>query len=136
MTTAYDRVLDRLAEATGYSGRASRGRLSTRCPAHEDRSPSLSVRAADDRVLLHCFGGCTVDEVLAALGLARRDLFDEPRAHQPDTKRPPRADHTDPGWSYVDEPPDDPHGYRVAAYAASTAYVPVGYHAGGPVAAW
>lgn len=28
-----------------------------RCPAHADKSPSLSIRYADDRILLHCFGG-------------------------------------------------------------------------------
>lgn len=47
-----------------------------RCPAHEDRSPSLSVREGDDgRVLVHCFGGCTTDKICAALGLHVTDLF-------------------------------------------------------------
>jgi hypothetical protein len=46
------------------------------CPAHDDKSPSLSLRQLDDgRVLLHCFGGCSVGEVLAALGLKIEDLF-------------------------------------------------------------
>lgn len=41
------------------------------CPAHEDRSPSLSVRDADDgRVLVHCHAGCSQDAVIEAL----RDL--------------------------------------------------------------
>ncbi|MFZ3322738.1 MAG: DNA primase [Usitatibacter sp.] len=40
------------------------------CPAHEDRHPSLSIREVDDgRVLVHCFAGCAVDDVLAAVGL-------------------------------------------------------------------
>lgn len=46
------------------------------CPAHEDRSPSLSVKVTDDgRTLLHCFGGCSTDAVLAALGMEMADLF-------------------------------------------------------------
>jgi len=45
------------------------------CPAHEDRSPSLSVTEQADRILVHCHAGCSVDEVLSALGLARKDLF-------------------------------------------------------------
>ena len=46
------------------------------CPAHEDRSPSLAVKETDDgRVLLHCFGGCSVDSVLGALGLGMDALF-------------------------------------------------------------
>jgi DNA primase len=52
------------------------------CPAHEDRSPSLSIRELDDgRVLLYDFGGCETGDVLAALGLTLADLFDEPMQH-------------------------------------------------------
>jgi hypothetical protein len=52
------------------------GRWLACCPAHEDRSPSLSIRETDDgRVLLHDFGGCEVGDVLAAPGLALADLF-------------------------------------------------------------
>lgn len=38
-----------------------------RCPAHDDRSPSLSVRAGRSRLLLHCFAGCDAGEILRAL---------------------------------------------------------------------
>lgn len=37
------------------------------CPAHDDRSPSLSIRPGRTRLLLHCFAGCTADQVLRAL---------------------------------------------------------------------
>lgn len=37
------------------------------CPAHDDRRPSLSLRDADGRVLVHCFTGCPQDDVIAAL---------------------------------------------------------------------
>ena len=51
---------------------------SARCPAHEDRLPSLSVSEGDDgRALVHCFGGCEVAGVLAAVGLTLADLFPE-----------------------------------------------------------
>ncbi|MDE1893168.1 MAG: hypothetical protein KGM46_06675 [Pseudomonadota bacterium] len=46
------------------------------CPAHEDRSPSLSITEGDDgRLLLHCFAGCQVHDILAAVGLTVSDLF-------------------------------------------------------------
>lgn len=49
------------------------------CPAHEDRSPSLSIRELPDgRVLLHDFGGCDTGAVLAAVGLEMAVLFSEP----------------------------------------------------------
>ena len=37
------------------------------CPAHEDKQPSLSWRLAGDTVLLHCFAGCTFDEIRRAV---------------------------------------------------------------------
>jgi hypothetical protein len=46
------------------------------CPAHSDRSPSLSFREIDDgRVLIKCFGGCGAIDVLDSLGLTWPALF-------------------------------------------------------------
>jgi len=45
-----------------------------RCPAHDDRNPSLSVSVKEGRVLIHCFAGCSPDAVLGAVGLTWRDL--------------------------------------------------------------
>jgi hypothetical protein len=68
------KLLDRL-ERVRQTGP---GRWVATCPAHEDRSPSLSVRELDDgRVLLNDFGGCGTDAVLAALGLTMAELFPE-----------------------------------------------------------
>ena len=58
--------------------RVAPARWVARCPAHEDRTPSLSIRELDDgRVLVHDFGGCSVEEVLGAVGLEMSDLFPE-----------------------------------------------------------
>ena len=51
------------------------GQWSARCPAHADKSPSLSIRDAGSRILLHDFGGCEPEEIVAALGLELKDLF-------------------------------------------------------------
>lgn len=67
-----DRVLSRLVNVR----RRQPGQYSACCPAHEDRAPSLSVRETPDgTVLLHCFAGCEVADVLAALGIEPADLF-------------------------------------------------------------
>jgi hypothetical protein len=51
---------------------------SARCPAHDDRSPSLSVReTAEGLVLLQCWAGCEVAEIVAAVGLELSCLFPE-----------------------------------------------------------
>lgn len=54
------------------------------CPAHGDTNPSLAIKVTDDgRVLIHCFAGCSVEEVVGAVGLALPDLYpDEPLKEQ------------------------------------------------------
>ena len=57
-----------------------RGKLqwSCRCPAHDDKGPSLSVKEEPDgRVLVHCFAGCSVEDVLDSVGLTFSDLYPE-----------------------------------------------------------
>jgi hypothetical protein len=49
-----------------------------RCPAHDDKNPSLSLREENGKVLLHCFAGCTVEAICAASEIEVRDLFSEP----------------------------------------------------------
>lgn len=67
-----------------------------RCPAHDDKGPSLSVRELDDgRVLVHCFAGCDVHQIVGAVGLQITDLFPprETSHHYPRERRPfPAAD--------------------------------------------
>ena len=65
------------------------GRWLARCPAHEDRHPSLAIRALEDgRTLLHCFAGCPVDSVVSALGLRLSDLFPPRPSDHPPERRP------------------------------------------------
>jgi hypothetical protein len=52
------------------------------CPAHPDRNPSLSIREHDGKILLHCFAGCTIEAICAALGMKMCELFDAPCARR------------------------------------------------------
>ena len=65
------------------------GRWHACCPAHDDHSPSLSVRDDGERVLLHCFAGCDPDDILAAVGLKWSDLY--PDRWECAAKRPNEA---------------------------------------------
>jgi hypothetical protein len=49
------------------------------CPAHPDKSPSLSIRqGTGGRLLLRCWASCSLDNILDAMHLTKRDLFDGP----------------------------------------------------------
>ena len=72
MTSSSEELLTRLE---GVRGRGT-GQWSARCPAHDDRAPSLSIReTSDGRLLLHCFAGCPIDAVVGAIGLELSSLF-------------------------------------------------------------
>lgn len=47
------------------------------CPAHNDKKPSLSVGLSENKnqILLHCYAGCSADDVLNTVGLKKKDLF-------------------------------------------------------------
>lgn len=76
------KVLERLSKVK----QRKPGQWMACCPAHDDRDPSLSIKEAHDgKVLLHCWSGCTADDIVAAIGLELSDLF-EPSDYRP--KRP------------------------------------------------
>lgn len=72
------------------------GRYLAKCPAHEDRTASLSIRELDDgRTLCHCFAGCSVHEVVESVGLTISDLYPPRPAghrHAPERRPFPAAD--------------------------------------------
>lgn len=72
-----DTLLQRLTKVTGR-----KGHWTACCPAHEDRSPSLAVTETDDgRILLKCFGGCSVQAIVGAIGMDMTDLFPDSNDH-------------------------------------------------------
>lgn len=59
-----------------------------RCPAHEDKRPSLSLRDGDGgRLLLHCFAGCDYRDIIAAFEL-RSGSATRSNAYRIETKAP------------------------------------------------
>ena len=64
--------------------RSGKNTWKARCPAHEDGTPSLSVkRLYDGRVLIHCHAGCGAASVLDALGLNYGDLYPDSGHYKP-----------------------------------------------------
>lgn len=91
---APEEVVARL-EAGGFEPKsAGTGKWLARCPAHDDRSPSLSVSAAPGgKVLAHCFAGCGYRQVMDALGFKGRASSgeDPATAARPSPPRTPRT---------------------------------------------
>jgi len=82
-------IAHRLLERLDGVRKTARDAWVARCPAHEDRSPSLAVRDVGDRVLIHCHAGCGAHAVVEALGLDMADLFERAADnHQGKTQRP------------------------------------------------
>src|SRR4051794_30309482 len=70
-----DNLLRALREARGRIQGSGPSWMAT-CPAHCDLTPSLAIsETSDGPLLVHCFGGCETDAVLAKLGLELCDLF-------------------------------------------------------------
>jgi len=79
-----------------------------KCPAHDDRNPSLSIsEAGDGSVLLKCHAGCTVENIVQVLGIKLTDLF--PRDPQRSERRRVVAE-------YVYRQPDGTPARKVLKY--------------------
>ena len=70
--SAADKLLSRLARVK----RTGPSKWIASCPTREDKCPSLAIREMEDgRVLLHDFGGDSVEAILGAVGLSFTDLY-------------------------------------------------------------
>lgn len=93
--------------AAALGGRKAGAGWTARCPAHEDRSPSLSIRDADGKVLICCHAGCDQRDVITAL--KERGLWSGAMHRTP--RRSPRRKRADPQ-------PDQQQPERTAAALA------------------
>ncbi|OFZ20064.1 MAG: hypothetical protein A2X94_09120 [Bdellovibrionales bacterium GWB1_55_8] len=64
---------EELASALG--GKRSGNGYAAKCPAHDDRDPSLTITQDAGRVLVHCHAKCSQDAVIAALKQMGLDIF-------------------------------------------------------------
>jgi hypothetical protein len=67
------------------------GQWSACCPAHKDKSPSLSIRETDEgSVLIYCFSGCSVNSIVESIGLSLSDLFPPREKSGKEPKKTPK----------------------------------------------
>lgn len=82
------------------------GSYQARCPAHDDKTASLTISIIDNKILLHDHAGCQTADILAQIGLNMKDLFYnignghrgpakvipfEPQARLPEPKKPAKV---------------------------------------------
>jgi hypothetical protein len=87
------------ARLEGVRGQGKR--RTARCPFHDDRNPSLSLREENGKILIKCHAGCTTREVLAAIGFDLKDLFTTSASRGANVKQ--RAGRVEDRYPYVDE---------------------------------
>ena len=77
----------------GVSGPNASGEYTAKCPAHQDRTASLtatvkaSPKDGKEKIYLCCHAGCTGADIMAALGISAKDLIVNPD----DQERPAAA---------------------------------------------
>lgn len=56
--------------------RRSNNQWMASCPAHQEKTPSLSIKDDNGTILIHCFGhGCSVSDIASAVGIELHELF-------------------------------------------------------------
>ena len=86
MAANLDTLLGRLDKVKTYGN----NKWLACCPAHDDKHPSLSVKLTDDgKILINCWAGCHITNVLAALGIEMANLFPDKISYTKG-KKPPK----------------------------------------------
>lgn len=67
----YTEVLSRFQVKRSYRDKAR-----CICPAHNDQEASLTISKGEKGTIIHCHAGCDTADVLGAVGLSLKDLFD------------------------------------------------------------
>lgn len=58
------------------------------CPSHMEKTPSLSIKDDNGKILLHCFGQqCAAADIVSAIGMDLSDLFPPSDNYNPEVKQ-------------------------------------------------
>ena len=69
------KTFDDIVERTRAKSIGTAGSFSGLCPAHDDKSASLSITLENGKILLYCHTGCTIERICPSLGIDQTDLF-------------------------------------------------------------
>ena len=71
-----------------------------KCPAHSDAKASLTITKGNKCTLFHCHAGCTVDEILTAAGLEKKNTFYDAEPQQRVSKNQYWLEHNATRYDY------------------------------------
>ena len=70
------KTFDDIVERTRAKPIGTAGSFSGLCQSHDDKSASLSITLENDRILLYCHTGCTIERICSSLGIEQSELFE------------------------------------------------------------
>lgn len=68
----YNEILSRFQVKRSYRDKAQ-----CICPSHNDKEASLTISKGEKGTVVHCHAGCETADILGAVGLSLKDLFDD-----------------------------------------------------------
>ena len=74
----YDEILSRFKVKRSYRDKAQ-----CICPSHNDKEASLTISKGEKGTVVHCHAGCETADVLGAVGLSLKDLFEDDPSVKP-----------------------------------------------------
>ena len=72
-----NQTFNRIIKQTKATSTGAGEQYSGLCPAHEDSSPSLSLKIDEGTILIKCHSGCNFKEICRGLGIKESDLFNK-----------------------------------------------------------
>jgi hypothetical protein len=82
--------IEKLISCLNKSKKTGENKWLACCPAHDDRNPSLAIKYVDNKILLHCFAGCGIEEIVNAIGLEMADLMPDKPTRNSKHSAPPK----------------------------------------------
>ena len=55
--------------------RSGEGEYQCLCPSHNDRTASLGLKFKEDKMILNCFAGCSMEDIIGSVGLSWADVM-------------------------------------------------------------
>ena len=99
---------------------SSNGEYKCRCPAHDDKRASLTIREGEKGIVMKCHAGCDCDRICARLDMQPKDLFwdDNPKPSSfSKVKRPAKQAPTPPPAPAKDKASEHTYMSYQAAYS-------------------